>query len=165
MLSLIQRLRRSSASPGAGLRRSLEREFSYRGTATLEIRQIEIADDTVEIGVYARPLFPGDRTIGYRSRETAFAEQIFGDSVRILRTAWREASQAARVNLTVWVKPMVAPQSDLIVLSTRTVRQHAPFLLAAERTAGLAPVEVLRRLPTRSRIDRGGKLREEGGLE
>jgi hypothetical protein len=165
MLSLIQNLRRSSASPDAGLRRSLESEFSYRGTATLEIRRIEVTRDTVDISIYARPLFPGDRRIGHNTREAAFAEQLFSDCLSILRTAWRQADQAVNVNLTAWVRPIVAPETEVMVLSTHTTRQHAPFLVGTKPTVGLPPAEILRRLPTRSRIDRLGKLRDEGPLE
>jgi hypothetical protein len=148
------------------LRKSLERPFLYRGVSTLELRSLAINEDGVDIAFYARPIFPDDHRIKNRTREAAFAEQLFQDAVTVLETAWRNAGGIAAITLTVWVKAIGASDHEVPVLTTRVTRERASGIFAGRRWRALRsrPLDVLRQFPTRVRVDRHGNFHEERTL-
>ncbi len=131
----------------------------------MEIRRLLAIGGRVEVEVYARPMFPGSARRGPVDREAAFAEQLFADAVRVLEAVWEAAPETTEASLKVWTHPVHAPDVELQLLSTSATAAQAKHLLQRQGGAWqLSPLERLRRLPTRARIDRRGEFHEEKDL-
>jgi hypothetical protein len=154
----------SDATP-VSLRCRIERKFLYRGTTTLDIRALRVLDEAVEVAFYARPIFPNDRRASNMTREAAFAQQLFVDAVTVLESVWSSSERIESIRLSVWVKPIGAEGRERSVLTTHASRHQLDAILDGSRLRRrLAPVEVLCRLSTTTRIDRHGNFQDERAL-
>jgi hypothetical protein len=150
-----------AASPetAASLRRRIERQFLFRGATTLRLRELSVDGDEARVAFYARPMFPDDRRMRQLSREAAFADQLFGDMLTILRTC-REAGLSA-IEASGWITTVDGAGAELRALRVCTADAPAAALLDRGHAARLGAYDILRRLGAVARIDRSGALREE----
>jgi hypothetical protein len=156
---------RSRTDAATAIGRHIERSFLYRGSSSLQLRRLEVAGGRVDVAFYARPAFAGGSRTGHRDREQVFAEQLFADAVRVLEAVWEAAPDVTVATLEVWTHPVNAPDAELRLLATSATALQARHLLGRRGPAWrLAPLERLRRLPTRVRIDRHGAFHDERAL-
>jgi len=149
----------------ASLQKDVEAEFLYRGAATLDIRDLSLSGETVRIAFNARPVFAEDRRIRNNTRAGAFAQQLFQDAVTVLKTIWGAAPAIETIELAAWLKLVDGSGEELVLLTTHATRERMPGLRARDTPLNrLAPIDVLRRFPTRTRVDSQGNFHEERTL-
>jgi hypothetical protein len=157
MKPLLPRWLRQGRAPAADdLRRRIEGQFLYRGVSTLELRSLSLDGSSLDIGYYARPVYPNDRRIRNRTREAAFADQLFQDAVTVLDTVWKSTEDVDSVLLGVWMRLDSSGQESPL-LQTNATRERAKALASRRR---LAPFEILRCFSTHTRIDRRGNIHD-----
>ena len=157
---------KSDKDDSTRLHERIEQRFLYRGTSTLEIEHVKVAGEVGEITFFARPVFPNDRRATHRARQEIFAEQLFEDTVAIAETALQDTSEIQILLLTALVK-RVGDEDDMAipVLATEITREIAEPILRAKSPRGRSPIDILRRFPTRCRVDRRGNFHEERELQ
>ena len=160
--SLLRWGRGPSRSAVPSLRRRIEGEFLYRGVTTLDIRELAVSDDNVVVAFNARPVFPDDRRIRNTTRSAAFAQQLFQDAVTILRVVWGAVPRVESISLTAWLKLVDGGGQEVVLLHCDVTRERAAGIFAKGVPLNrLAPIDVLRRFPTRTRVDAHGNFHEE----
>jgi hypothetical protein len=154
-------LRCGDSSAIDALSRRINRQFLYRGASTLELRSVAIDERNAAVAFYARPIFPNDRRIQHRTREAAFAEQLFDDTLKVLDTTWRFLTEIDSVTISAWIKTIDGVGRETRVLVTHATREERARIPSKGR---LGSADTLRRYATLTCIDRHGNFHKEKPL-